>query len=470
MSVRIGYLDCVGGVSGDMLLGALLDAGWPEARLRETVAWLGPEIGELRVETRVRLGFRGLGIVVEPSVALEHHHRRLRDVLALIDGARLAPAIRFRVEQVFHRMAEAEGAAHGKDPDDVRFHEVGAVDAVIDVVGTVTALADLDIQQLFYSALPLGSGQVPGAHGPVPLPAPATMNLLRGSEAVFIGQAGERTTPTGAALVSTLGTCATPPPMVIEAIGTGAGSASYEDRPNISRLFVGRAAVRAVDGGRSISFGPDTPWWGWDRGDVAQGSECEDEVRESDLGGKVVRESNSGGKARAKGSECPGTWRQVVILETQIDDATPQDVAYLAEKARNAGSLDVFVDSIHMKKGRTAFRMTVVCRAEAEPSLARLLLDESTTLGLRRRMEWRRELERITRKVDTRYGPVEVKFAKRQDRWTGQPEFESCRRAAEAAGVPLGEVHLAAREAARDEAATQLQRNPKEDSPAEGCS
>ena len=431
--MRVGYLDCIGGISGDMFLGALLDAGWPEARLRQVVAWLGGEVAELRVETRMRRGFRGLGIVLAPAVPPEHHHRGLPEVLALLAAAPLPAGVRQRAEQVFRRLAEAEGRAHGKPPDEIRFHEIGAIDAMIDIVGASLGLADLGIEQLYFSPLPMGAGQIPSAHGPIPLPAPATALLTRGTAVAFTGCEGEWTTPTGAALVTTLGRCAPPPPMTIEAIGTGAGSRSHADWPNLARLFVGVAlpqeapagALPAPDAsaGRGLHFFGDLPRWGWEA-QVPGASPC--------------------GQAAGGDGACPGRWGQVALLETQIDDASPEEVALLAERLRAQDALEVFTEAIQMKKGRMGCRLTVVCRPAAEESLAALLLLQSTTLGVRRRLEWRRELERRLGQVVTSYGQVDYKAARRGPRWIAQPEYESCRRVAEAAGVPFRDVFRAA--------------------------
>ena len=421
--MRVAYLDCLGGVSGDMFLGALLDAGWPEERLRASVAWLGAEIAQLRVETRMRGGFRGLGIVVAPAGRGEHDHRGLADVLALLAGAPLAPDIRGRAEAVFRRLAEAEARAHGSTSAEIRFHEVGAVDALVDVVGVVTALAELEIEHLHFSPLPLGSGQVPSAHGPIPLPAPATAILLEGTAVEFTGRAGERTTPTGAALVTTLGRCAPPPPMLLERVGTGAGSFSYPDRPNIARLFLGRESASAAPGVPASLT--DLPSWGWS---PEAGPEA--------------------GVDSAAGERCPGFWERVAVLETQIDDATAEEIADLCERLRRSGALEVFIESLNMKKGRPGVALTVLCRPEEEERLAARLLLDSPTLGVRRRVEWRRELERRCVEVATRFGPLRVKLARRGARWSAKPEYESVRRAAEASGTPFSEVFRAGLEAA----------------------
>ncbi|MFH1144449.1 MAG: nickel pincer cofactor biosynthesis protein LarC [Candidatus Eisenbacteria bacterium] len=423
--MRVAYLDCGGGVSGDMFLGALLDAGWPEERLRHAVAWLKPEVGELRVESRMRQGFRGLGLVVQPAAEHDHHHRGLTEVLALLAQSPLPPAVRGKAEEVFRRLAEAEGRAHGRPAAEVHFHEVGAVDALIDVVGTASALTEMGIEALYFSPLPLGSGLVPSAHGAIPLPAPATAHLVQGIHVAFTGLDGERTTPTGAALVTALGRCMPPPPMFLERVGTGAGSYSYPDRPNIARVFIGRTAgVPSPEGvaedpqifggsGAALAFS-DLPLWGW------------------------------GGDREERREACPGFWTRTAILETQIDDASSEEIALLCEELRKAGALEVMAGPVQMKKARIGFRLAVVCRPDREESLAAHLLLHSTTLGVRRRLEWRRELERRSLEVPTCFGSIEVKEARRGERWIGQPEYEAVRRAALEHGVPFRDVYRAA--------------------------
>jgi len=444
--VRIAYLDCVGGVSGDMFLGALLDAGWPEERLRASVAWLGAEIAELRVETRMRSGFRGVGIVVEPAAGREPGHRGLPEILALLAAAPLAPEVRGRAEAVFRRLAEAEAHAHGSSPAEVHFHEVGAVDSLVDIVGVAAALADLEVDRLFFSPLPLGSGRVPAAHGPIPLPAPATALLVQGIPVEFTGREGERTTPTGAALVTTLGRCCAPPPMVLERVGIGAGSYSYPDRPNLTRLFLGREAARIGRGARARSEGAEGSTLRGPNGCEGGGAEGE--------GYLLFSETPSWGwgpgarQAEGEGESCPGFWSRVAVLETQIDDASAEEIGYLCDRLRTAGAFEVFTEAIQMKKGRPGCRLTVLCAPEGEAAIATRMLLDSPTLGVRRRLEWRRELRRRCIEVDTPFGPVRVKLALRGRGWTAKPEYDSCRAAAEASGARFPDVVAAALAAA----------------------
>jgi uncharacterized protein (TIGR00299 family) protein len=434
--VRIGYLDCIGGISGDMFVGALLDAGWPEEKFRETLTWLDSEIAELHVEHRAHQSLHGVGIRVVPRPAptaagsrkdqpAARVARNLADVLARLDQAPLDPTVRERAGEVFRRLAEAEGRAHGKTVAEVHFHEVGAVDAMVDVVSVCQGLSDLALTALYVDALPVGRGTIPAAHGMIPLPAPATAHLLSGAPVRWVSGEGERTTPTGAALVTTFGCWGRPPAMRLEAVGTGAGQRSLPDVPNLARLFVGEPLGTAAGQAGELGFAGrgDMPSWGW-----APGASAPDALQ---------------GESAA-GASCPGSWHQVSVLAAQVDDATPEEVAAWAADLRDAGALDVTVGALSMKKDRSGHLLTVICRPEMEPGLVTRLLRESSTLGVRRTVEWRRELERRQHTVTTDYGPVEVKLALRGERWVGKPEFASCRKVAEAAGVPFRDVWRAA--------------------------
>jgi uncharacterized protein (TIGR00299 family) protein len=412
--VRIAYLDLVSGISGDMFVGALLDAGWPEDALRRVTGWMGDEIAALRIETRVHQGIRGRGIAVEPGPRAPRH-RSLDDVLRRLDAAPLAPELKARAGSVFRRLADAEARAHGCAVDAVRFHEIGAVDALVDVIAACAGLGDLGIERLHVSAVPLGAGRTQGSHGAIPLPGPATAFLLEGAPIRWTGVEGERCTPTGAALAASLGTWSPPPPMTLRRVGCGAGARSFPDVPNIARLFLGDIRLPEAPTG-AAGPGDDAPHWGWESSDESP--------------------------------PCPGRWDRVAVLETQIDEATPQEVAWLAEELRAAPALDVLVRPVGMKKGRTGFAVAVICRPAHEAELMALLLTRSPTLGVRRRLEWRRELERETGEVPTRFGPVLVKLARRGEGWTAEPEYESCRRVAREAGVGLREVWRAAQAAA----------------------
>jgi len=396
-----------------MFVGALLDAGWSEEAFRRSVAWLGDEIAGLEIETRRHATLRGRGILVQSAHAhhghsgehhhaTEHHHRGLKEVMARVGEAGLEPGVHQKVAGVFRRLAEAEGHAHGAPPDEVHFHEVGAVDAMVDVVAACQGLADLEVDRLYVSTVPVGKGIIRAAHGQIPLPAPATAYLLQDAEVRWAGD-GERTTPTGAALVTTLGIQASPPPMKVAAVGVGAGSHSFPDVPNIARLFVGDA----LGGAPAVSG--DCPGWGW-----------------------------------GPGPETSPKWGAVVELSTQIDDASAEELAVWADRLREAGALDVFYLPITMKKGRPGTLLLVVVRASEERHLTELMLEETSTLGVRRTPQWRREAARRMEEVDTPYGRVPVKLAFKAGRWVGKPESAACRTLSEASGVAYRDVWRAA--------------------------
>jgi len=418
--MRLAYLDCVGGISGDMFVGALLDAGWPEAALREAVAWLGAEIAELRVETRSHQGLQGRGILVRPAAEAAHHHRGPRDIERLLQEAPLADEVRAKALTVFQRLAEAEARAHGAPLEEIHFHEVGAVDALVDIVGTCAGMTQLGIERLFVSPLPLGKGETVAAHGRIPLPAPATAFLLEGVPVHWTEIEGEHCTPTGVALARALGEWSPPPAMRVQRVGSGAGTRSFADRPNLARLFIGEAlAVTPAEGpgpgpGHPRGAGlADLPPWGW-------------------------------GAAADPADATPGVWGRIVALETLVDDATPESIALLSEELRARGALEVEAMAVQGKKGRLATRLSVIGRPEQEERLAGHLLRQGSTLGVRRRLEWRRELERRSAKVTTPFGAVRVKLALRGERWVGEPEFESCRALAAQRQVGFREVWRAA--------------------------
>jgi pyridinium-3,5-bisthiocarboxylic acid mononucleotide nickel chelatase len=404
--VRVGYLDCSGGISGDMFVGALLSAGWEESKLRECVAWLNEEIVELVVESRSHNGLAGLGIRVVSVYDHSHDHshdhghdahRGLAEVLECLDRGNLNRSVRESAEAVFRRLAEAEAFAHGKSAESVHFHEVGAVDAMIDIVAVCQGLHDLGIETLYVSPLPVGKGTVKCAHGEIPLPSPATSYLLQGGEMRFAGE-GERTTPTGAALATTLGVWGPPPAMALERLGVGAGERGLPDVPNLVRLFVGEERT-----------GP-----------------------------------NWGHEDSPSRSNCPGSWGRVVLLESQIDDATAEEMGEWADRLYEDGALEVFYTPVNMKKGRPGSAVTVICAEQDEERLMSRLLTDTSTIGVRRQCQWRRELERRERKVQTRYGEISVKEVRRGTGWIGKPEFEDCRAEANRNGVPVREVWRAA--------------------------
>jgi uncharacterized protein (TIGR00299 family) protein len=425
--MRIAYFDAASGISGDMTIGALLDAGAPKIDLSTLTAALSAlEVDGYRLTfDRVKVGALVAGsfaVVLDPKGPThahhhDHHHAghveahtQARGTSAGVDLAlsshypghgpsRNWPAIRALIESaggrglgagvveraltVFEALAKAEAAVHGIGIEEVHFHEVGAVDAIVDIVGTAWCLDELGIERCFVGPLPGGkSGYIQSEHGPLPVPAPATLRLLEGFDVIPNDGEGELVTPTGAAILHAL---ARPirPLMTIAASGSGAGKKRWSDRPNILRVFIGESSV--------------------------------------------------------------DTDREVVVIETDIDDMAPTVLAFSAEKIRAAGAIDVTISAVDMKKGRVGHRLTVLADPAHMESLARTILEETTSLGVRFRAMGRFVLPRRIEIVATPFGPVAVKVALRPSgRETAEPEFDDVARAALASGVPFATVREAA--------------------------
>ncbi len=387
---RLVYFDCASGAAGDMLLGAVVDLGLPIERLREELAKL--PLGGYRLEAgrvkRCGLMATKLDVIVDGSAPGPHRH--LRQILSLLDGSSLAPAHKARAGELFRRLAEAEAEVHGTSPEQVHFHEVGAIDSLVDIVGGVIALAWLEASRFVASPLNVGTGTVTISHGTFAVPPPATARLVTGVPVYGAGE-GELLTPTGALLVTAHASDYGPlPRMRIELIGHGAGDRDTRDRPNVLRLLVGRPEPTA-DGER------------------------------------------------------------VLVLETEVDDAAPQLLGPLLEQLLAAGALDAYFTPVQMKKGRPGVLVTVVAEAGRREALEELLFRETTTLGVRRQ-EWERTvLERETASVETAYGAIRVKIGRRRGTvYNAWPEFDDCQRAAAERGVPVKEVLAAALAAWRE--------------------
>ncbi|MGC8838089.1 MAG: nickel pincer cofactor biosynthesis protein LarC [Anaerolineae bacterium] len=393
-SPRIAYLDCYSGISGDMFLGALVDAGLTPEALEAGLRTLPLHGYTLRCERQVRGGVSGTRVHVTVEEA-EQPHRHLADIEAIVDGSGLPEPVRERARAVFRRLARAEARVHNVPVEEVHFHEVGAVDAIVDVVGTVLGLHLLGVAEVYSSPLPLGSGFVRTAHGELPIPAPATLALLAeaGAPTTPIPPAqAELVTPTGAALAVELARFGRPA-MHLEALGYGFGQRDLP-WPNALRLWLGRAMAEET--------------WALDA-DMA------------------------------------------ILLECNLDDLPGQNVAFAMEEALREGALDAWLTPIQMKKGRPGVLISVLARPEDAPRLARRLLEETSTLGLREAWvhRWKAGREQIT--VDTPWGPVRVKCKRLGEQvWDVWPEYEDCAAVARAAGVPLARVQRTARQAALD--------------------
>ncbi len=379
--MRIAYFDCFSGAAGDMILGALLDAGLAEADLRDELAKVELRDYTLDAGKVRKQGFAATKVEVRPTAGQGHRH--LRDILRILDASRLDAEVRRQAAAVFTRLAEAEAAAHGIAVEKVHFHEVGAVDAIVDVVGAVAGLHRLGVRRVECSPIPVGSGVVQCEHGTMPVPAPATAALLRGVPIAASDEPGELTTPTGAAILTTLAAAYGPmPPMTIESIGCGAGSREGRTRPNFLRVLIGQSADRA---------------------------DAESE--------------------------------EIVILETHVDDLSGEAIGYAIERLLAAGARDVFAAPIVMKKNRPGHLLTVLADRATADALEALLFAETTTFGVRRRVSSRRVLERTSEPVETRFGRIRIKVGRRAGRIVvASPEYEDCAAAARSHDVSLREI------------------------------
>jgi len=383
--VRIAWFDCFAGISGDMTLGALVGAGWDRAALESLPRRLGLDGVTVHVESARRGPFAATRVDVRVQEE-KQPHRHLHHVAAILERAELHPAVRTRALAVFRRLAEAEAEVHGSTVEKVHFHEVGAADALVDVAGAIEGLHALGVERVYSSPPRLGGGEVDSQHGRIPVPAPATALLLKGAPVEMGPIPMELTTPTGAALLATLvESWEKPPAFRIAAIGAGAGARDPRELANVLRIVVGDVEAAAP--------------------------------------------------AR----------REVAVLETAIDDESPQYVAALVPRLLAAGALDAMVAPVTMKKGRPGLWLVVIAPPERADEIAHHLLRETTTLGVRVRHEERIEADRRFTEVATPHGAVTLKVARLPDgSERAVPEFESLRRTAEASGKPLREVAEAA--------------------------
>ncbi|MGD0517845.1 MAG: nickel pincer cofactor biosynthesis protein LarC [Thermoguttaceae bacterium] len=386
---KLAYLDCACGISGDMTLGALVDAGVKIEDLNAVIGSLGlPDCRLLAEEVR-RQGFRAIKVnVIYPP---EREHRNLRQILALIDAGRLTERQKNTAQLIFTRLAEAEAKVHGIAVDKIHFHEVGAADAVADVVGAVVGFDLLGVGRIVASPVPTGWGTIKIAHGQCSIPAPATAELLQGVPLAESIIQGELTTPTGAAILSVLaGGFGPVPPMIIRQIGCGAGSNDWHERPNILRILLGESVAA---------------------GDYAQSE-------------------------------------QIYRLETNLDDLSGELIGYCIERLWDAGALDVYTAAISMKKNRPGVLLSILCRPAEADRLEQIIFRETSTLGVRRSTVDRHVLARQSHAVDTVWGPIQGKIAQlggNIPRFT--PEFDVCRRIAMEHDLPLGDVYEAAQKA-----------------------
>jgi hypothetical protein len=374
----VAYLDCVGGLAGDMLLAALLDAGADLEALRRVPAALGIEGVEIHVERVERQGIGALHVRIDSPH--DHEHRHYAEIRERVQGADLPERARARSLEAFRRLAEVEGGIHAVPPDDVHFHELGSLDTLIDVCGAFVLMDELGIERVVSSPLPFARGFVTAAHGVLPLPAPATLALLEGAQLVGVETDAELVTPTGAAVLATAVDEWGPlPSITLEAVGYGAGTKDFADRPNVVRVVLGAESSRP-------------------RGRVA-------------------------------------------LLETNLDDFPPELVPDAVERCFDVGALDVWTVPAHMKKGRPGFVLSVLARPDVEAEIARVLLEETSALGVRVSRLDRYELEREERRVELDGGSVRVKVGLLGGRVVNlAPEHDDCAALARATGRSVQSV------------------------------
>ena len=379
---RVGYFDCYSGASGDMILGAMVDAGLDVASLRHQLGKLDVAGYELTARRVVRSGLAGTQVRVQlengPQPA-----RSLEDIERVIGSSALPLTVRERALMVFANLAAAEAAVHGIPIHEVHFHELGAVDAIVDVVGAAIGVEELGLDAIFASSLPLGRGMVTTAHGQLPLPAPATLALLASARAPTrpADIDAELVTPTGAALLTSFATF-DQPPMTLERVGIGFGARELP-WPNALRLWVGSRL---------------------------------DSSLETD---------------------------EVAVIETNLDDCVPEQIGFAMDRLMEVGALDVFLTPVQMKKNRPGVLMTVLGAPARAQELARVLLRETTSLGVRFRTGRRLICPRRTEIIHTRYGAMQVKIKSIDGRDIVCPEYEECARIARERNLPIGEVYTA---------------------------
>jgi pyridinium-3,5-bisthiocarboxylic acid mononucleotide nickel chelatase len=383
MNMRTAYFDCFSGASGDMILGALIDAGLSPRRLREELKRLQIPAVHLRVRKVLKRGISGTQVIVEGSE--RRSHRNLKEVLQIVRRSRVETEVKEKSEEVFKRIASVEAKIHQIPEEEVHFHELGGLDSVVDIVGSVWGIRALGIDKIHVSKVNVGGGFVKCEHGILPVPAPATLSLMEGKPIYSSGVERELLTPTGAALLTTLGSeFGSMPGIHVERIGYGAGRDDLP-HPNLLRLIVGTS------------------------------------------------ESTSGKET-------------VAVIETNIDDMNPQLYDYVMEKLLAMEVLDVFITPILMKKNRPGHLLTVICPSGKLPSVAKFLFNETTTLGLRWHEEEREKTDREILPFQTKYGRVRFKLARWEGRVVNlSPEYDDCKRLALERGVPLKEVFEEAR-------------------------
>jgi uncharacterized protein (TIGR00299 family) protein len=380
--MKLAYFDCFSGISGDMALGALVDAGCVVDHLRAELRALQVPGWELSAEKVWKNGIAATYIKVRTED--QSQHRSLSAILEILEKSELTAQVRQRAAAIFTKLGEAEARVHGVPLEKIHFHEVGAVDAIVDIVGACVGFHALGIEKFACSALNVGGGTAKMAHGVLPVPAPATANLLQGKPTYSNGVQKELVTPTGAAIVATLCDSFGPqPPMSVSAIGYGAGAADLEGQPNVVRIMIGEAVEKIV----------------------------------------------------------AGFDEEIAVIEANLDDMNPQIYGYFLEKALSAGALDVYTTPVQMKKNRPGTLLTLLCKPQDTNTLMSLVFAETTTFGARTYRAQRRTLPREFLSVATAFGDVRIKISRVNGRILHvAPEYDDCRKLAVEKNVPLQRV------------------------------
>ena len=380
--MRVLCYDCFSGISGDMNLGAMIDLGIELSYLKRELDKLNLEGWDLVAETDQRHGIKGTKVTVR-QLAEEHSHRHLSDIAKIISCSTLSDTVKKLTMEIFMKIATAEAAVHGIPVEEVHFHEVGAIDSIIDITGAAICFEALNIDAVYVSEVELGSGFVKCDHGKLPVPAPATAEIIKGIPARTGGVDFEATTPTGAAILSALGTeFGTGKPVITEKTGYGIGHKEHPDVPNLLRVTLG----------------------------------------------KTVTASGSGHKA--------------VLIESNIDDMNPEFYDHISERLFKAGASDVYYSQVIMKKGRPGIILSVICESGSEDLIREIIFTESTTLGIRT-FDFRKDtLAREFSKLKTIYGEVTIKRSFYKGREvSAKPEYDECRRIALENAIPVKEVY-----------------------------
>jgi hypothetical protein len=397
--MRIIYFDCFSGISGDMILGAFIDAGLNLEDMKKELEKL--KLGDYRIEARRTKKCGIAGTKVDVLFREGEGFHKLDEITGLIERCSLDGEVKELSCRIFRKLAEAEASVHGTTARDFLFHEMGDLDAIVDVVGSVIGIKMLSIERIFVSSIHVGSGFVESSHGTLPLPAPATLELLKGIPVYSEGIDAELVTPTGAAIITTIASSfGRMPRMEIEKVGYGGGARDLPI-PNLLRVSIGQSFEDRPE--KEFGLQSDT----------------------------------------------------VVIIETNIDDLNPQFYAHISEELFKAGALDVFSTSIMAKKGRPGVKLTILAPIPKVSKLSEVIFDQTTTFGLRSYRVERKKLPREVREVETKFGKVRVKIGRMGNRIKNiAPEYEDCERTARDKGIPLKEIYDTAKKVALEEFGT----------------